>query len=363
LLGCALEIDGGDLATAQSLIADDIKDCSLYVTSDTDATTNNLDGTVNGQIVSVSFQASKPSPGFHEARYEAQISISCPANTLVTFSSNLVFESVSGTRVVQSQLNVFDSNGVVCSETVPYDVIPVECLIPSEGIYRISFIFSVTGQYQLPTYSLISVDIDSTLTFDKVVTVNPAIVSWDDSGTTRKLWACPRMIIPTTFGNSWYASEADALAVLNNPLKVSGCVGYFENNFFCPSTGFTATGGGSFSCTVSGMTVCPNTGYIWCSFNGVKNATITMTASPATFVNISIYDFSGNSLESESSATNSITSGALPYTGQYTIQFLAAASSGVTSITITITSSNTMSTNLIQALYDVDLDCPARLDC
>jgi hypothetical protein len=88
-----------------------------------------------------------------------------------------------------------------------------------------------------------TIDWDVTVSADTTAVFNPVIAQWDDSGTTRLLEACPKMLLPilTESTGDWYADCATADSVLTDPTMVSNCVGYTES---APDT-FTATDGGT----------------------------------------------------------------------------------------------------------------------
>ena len=215
---------------------------------------------------------------------------------------------------------------------------------------------------------------DATATSTEIFTVNPVIALWDDSGTTRSLWACPKLLLPplTESTGTWYADCAAADAAIS--AQASNCVGFMETT---PFTAFVATDGGTSLTLVLTGTGDSGSGpendlTAWGGFNAEAGETISITFSSvggfSTTYYAEIYDDLGVSVESFSAMSGSpFVSSALPYTGRYSIRVrfntLLAPSPATIVATFTITSSGTMSVNEIQALYDVGLDCPARLDC
>lgn len=233
--------------------------------------------------------------------------------------------------------------------------------VPEDGEY----IIHIGSQGGPTTGDATYVTATNDVTCDMVFIVNPVIALWDDSGTTRQLEACPKLFLPPPNGDSWYVDEATAQAVLDDPLKVSNCVGYAENNPLTPFTSFSATGGGSLVFVAGGFGFFANTGNIWGSINALVGAIITATTD-GNFIQIIVYDDNGDLVSTSSANPGTTTSSsALPYTGRYTVAVISArAPGGSSSITVSVTSSSSMTTNVVQAVYDhAAFDCPGRLDC
>lgn len=204
--------------------------------------------------------------------------------------------------------------------------------------------------------------------------VNPVIALWDDSGTTRSLWACPKLLLPpsTEASGDWYADCATANADLTST-QVSNCVG-FADPASAPGafTSFTATDGGS-SLTLDilypGTTSA--TQAMYGGVNAVAGQTLDFSFTSdagVPFFGITIFDDEGNVIES-GGRTSPYSSAALPYTGRYTILVQATDLTpfpGVPTLTtanFVITSSGTMSVNPVQARYDLGLVCAGTLNC
>lgn len=241
--------------------------------------------------------------------------------------------------------------------------------VPDDGEYIIvcSIISTVPG-FGGGTDTL-SADI----TCDDTIWVNPVVALWDDSGTTRKLWACPKLILPprTEDTADWYVDCAAAAAVMADPDQVSNCVGYLEPNS-APVDTFTANDGGTSLTLDVLMTAAVNTISAWGGINAVAGETLTVAiTSDAGVPNLgfSIYDDTGTLVEVIAGASGPFTSSPLPYTGRYSIVFSAqdlTAFPGIiilTTANFVITSSGAISVNPIQARYDIGLTCPATLDC
>lgn len=204
---------------------------------------------------------------------------------------------------------------------------------------------------------------------DDTNTVNPVIALWDDSGTTRQLWACPKNIIPRsgligTIGD-WFASQSDAQDAIDN--FTSNCVGYFNSAFSVDS--FSAVDGGTslaFSTSSGGGGSLGAYGGV----NAVAGQTLSMafTGSVGTVTCFfAVLDYNGALLYSNGfgSTSSPVVSSALPYTGQYFMTVIVGTDAGAVPFdaTATLTSSGAMSVNPIKAVYDIGLNCPAALDC
>jgi len=198
-----------------------------------------------------------------------------------------------------------------------------------------------------------------TMTSSDVWTINPVIALWDDSGTTRSLWACPKLILPplAEFSGTWFASCAAAATALTDPKITSNCVGYVPDGPYVRTTSFTAIDGGS-SLSFAAVYSLPqgDTGTWWGGVNAVAGATLSLAFTGATDVFFRVYDDTGVEIDFVSTASSPAVSIALPYTGRYTIAaFLYSATPFSTPAAVL--------TSPIQATYDVGLDCPARLNC
>jgi len=202
---------------------------------------------------------------------------------------------------------------------------------------------------------------------DDTMVANPVIALWDDSGTTRKLWACPKLLLPplTELTGDWYASCADAASDIS--AQVSNCVGYIAGAF----DSFTATDGGT-SLTLDVATTSPNFPTMWGGVNAETGETIsfafTATATSGTpIVSVWVYDDTGTEIffDNATATSGTITSSALPYTGRYTVKVTITSTLLMDDVTgtIGITSSGTMSVNPAQARWDAGLTCAALLNC
>ncbi len=203
--------------------------------------------------------------------------------------------------------------------------------------------------------------IETTSTCDDTFWVKPVIALWDDSGTTRQLEACPKLYLPyqTEISGTWYADETAAQDVLDDPLTVADCIG-----FFFPTVDWTsASAADSGTAVTLSASFSPDQGDMAgiVSINAEAGETITFTASGFADLNVIIYDTEFNIVESAVGSSPQ-TSASLPYTGRYIIDY-QLSNGTVPSGAIVITSSGSLSANPIQALYDVGLGCPARLDC
>ena len=205
------------------------------------------------------------------------------------------------------------------------------------------------------------------------IVVNPVIALWDDSGTTRSLWACPKLLLPplTESTGDWYADCAAAQAAIDD--YASNCVGWINNT---PYTSFVATDGGSsleLDATID-LGIVNQTIVMWGSINLEAGDVLTVAFTTANthgspLVRGNLYDDTGTFIEEieNNVASGNLVFSAAGYTGRYTLAVVAGRNDGAATDSITgdftATSSGTMSVNPIQALYDVGLPCPARLNC
>lgn len=241
--------------------------------------------------------------------------------------------------------------------------------LPADGEYIIVFIPKDSTMIGFSAAT-------ATITSSNIFNVNPVIALWNDSGTTRSLWACPKLLLPllTEHTGTWYASCADAHTVLIDPLQVSNCVGYLDTYTRPDLFGsFTATDGGSsltFNSTAAMGGVLTNSGVFWGGINAVAGQTLSFaftTDGGDAIWGVNIYDDTGTLVETLSGSP-SMTSSPLPYTGRYTISGNASAGpppfgSDFTTATLVVTSSGAMSVNPIQARYDAGLACAGLLNC
>ena len=196
-------------------------------------------------------------------------------------------------------------------------------------------------------------------------TINPVIARWDDGGTTRNLWACPKMLLPTLTEHTaiWYANCAAAASDISS--FVSNCVGYIES--LTNINAFTATDGGTSLTLAETLSAAAMTGVrAWGGVNAVNAATLTVTATVGAgtgSVNVDIYDDTGTAVESSGTVASPWTSAGLPYKGRYTVSVLVTSSSNTTSLSAQITSSGTLSVNHIQARYNNGMGCAGLIDC
>lgn len=335
-----------DYATAESIISNPliVADCLAYF----DGLTTNIS----------SFSAS-----FSGTALVASISMITPVGGLagpiwfnVTGNSGDIFTvSCTGGTVLGASL--YDCAGTL-----------VESI--SGSTPRSFSALAVSGNYYLKTnvgspfpptpFSSATVTVTSSGTF----VPNPIIALWDDSGTTRQLEACPKMLIPplTESTGTWYMTCADAAGLISS--NTDNCIGYWEGS----PTPLTFSASGTTSVTLAETFSSPagGTSEMWCSINAVAGATLTATPTGFPNVIITVYDYAGILVDSVfgSGARTTIS---LPYTGRYILKvgaFVPPPGAPSSSGSVVITSSSAISVNPIQALYgDGTLLCPNRLNC
>jgi hypothetical protein len=230
--------------------------------------------------------------------------------------------------------------------------------IPADGVYvlELGFLGHPDGTAVTSTVTNSS---------DDTMTANPIIALWDDSGTTRQLWACPKLLLPplTESTGDWYADETEAQAAIDD--YTSNCVGYIES--LTNITTFTATDGGTSLTLAAVLTVgATSAPAMWGGVNAVGGQTITITATAGTgtpSLSAFIYDDTGTLVEASGSVASPWVSSALPYTGRYTIKVTTSSTLATVALAAAITSSGALSVNQVQARYDIGLECSANLDC
>lgn len=360
---CALlvPVDGslfGSYADAAAYLAASAIDCRATAEI-THGTANTLSAILASNALTLASDITGPgSGGRTSVSWFTCISVNAGSSIQGAFTAS---SDGDGFFENQGSFAVFDCNFnelYSVNSNLPFGVSPTFA-VPAAGVYIVGI--NVLSRPASTAFTS-SVVLD---TSDAFMIVNPVIAQWDDSGTTRKLEACPKLLLPTRTESSgdWYADEATAQAVLDDPLKVSNCIGYAENNPGAPFTGFNAVGGSSLAFTASGFGTAANTGLMWGSINALAGETITSTTD-GVFVTLTVYDDAGNVVFDGLDSSTSITSNPLPYTGKYTISTLCAADPGtMTTLHATLTSSGTMSVNPIEAHFDCGNTCPCRLDC
>lgn len=328
------------LSDAQTAITDSVHDC--YVAAEAVAT---ITATPTANGIDISLTASTTGCRF---------AIDAKAGTL----SDAFSGSGGGTITLQ----LYDTSGTLLdsdSSTATSGTLSVS--IPADGIYVVRVGGgAVPGPPPSPTHSITNSD---------TLVLLPVIALWDDSGTTRQLEACPKMLLPplTESTGTWYASCASASSDISS--NSSNCVGYVESVSGLSS--FTATDGGTSLALAQVFVSSPSSGSkMWGSINAEAASTFAVALGgifsglppSASFV-VDIYDYMGTLVETSGSVgITTWISSALPYTGRYIVSVVGGGGNA-TAVTGTFTSSGTMSVNQIQSLYDIGLDCSGRLNC
>ena len=347
-----------DYATAETAIADQTDNCIGYCVQDGD-TGNVLSFAFDGTTITGSADTASSSSALALSSY-CYFSVSLKSGATVTVPWSI---STDGAETAVSA-SIFDcaTGDFVAGEDIPPDAGAsgtLSFVVPADGEY-VLLISGLVISLGILTY----VNFAFTVTCDMDYWVNPVIALWDDSGTTRRLWACPKLLLPplTESTGTWYAdatAAATAISTLTN-----GCKGYIESTTNVSS--FSASGTTSLTLAetlTAGAMSCPT---VWGGINAVDAATITSTITVGAGTagqTVTIYDDTGTQVETSGATTSPWTSAALPYTGRYTVKIAMTSSSNTTSMSAAITSSGTMSVNTVQARYDLGLVCAATDDC
>lgn len=353
----------GSYAAAAAAIAAGVSDC-LGFYEPTGNTGNTFAASFNGTTLHLNGATAVSGP---------------PADLVIHFYASVSLKSGAVVSVAyaittdgsptQEDVELLDCHGASLgiSATSPSASGTLTVTAPADGEY----IIHIGSQAGGGTNNATTLSATNAITSSLAWWVNPVIAQWDDSGTTRNLWACPKLLLPTMTESTgtWFASCAAAAAVLTDPLQVSNCVGY-QNSSGSGISSFTATDGGTsltLHCTF------PPGGFsspdMWGSVNAVAGKTLTFSfTNDATTpdANALILDDKGNIIEVIPGSTSPKISSPLPYTGRYSVIFNCGDLSGLNTLTfvnVVITSSGTMSVNPVQARYDAGLTCSGNLDC
>lgn len=283
-------------------------------------------------------------------KYYGYASITIPAATTIT-----AVYSVTGGFVIPT-LIVYDCAwNFIDGGTAPFS---------TSGTLVLSTIFSA-GTYYIAVTSDNSTAWNFAVTVNTSLIPNPVIALWDDGGTTRRLWACPKLQLPplTESTGTWYANSGAAATAIST--LTSNCVGYIES--MTNVTTFTATDGGATltlaEALTSGATSCPT---VWGGINAVNAATLTFTltvGAGTAKIAVNIYDDTGAIVQASGLQNSPWTSSGLSYKGRYTFSVAMSSTLSTTSYSTVVNSSGTMTVNPVQALWDNSLICASRTDC
>lgn len=367
---CALLIpalnDSGtysNYAEASAAVSDLVADCLAFIndTLDTIVSKSADNSVLNKLDISASVSNASDS-----CQFESSASIGGKSGAVLTVGFNLSGTGTGdnqytyvasllrcGTLEVVQTIN--DSGAGPFTGSFAFDP------LPDDGGYVLLFV--IAGQ--TPSMGGTTLTGSLEITSSDTMVVNPVIALWDDSGTTRKLWACPKLLLPplTESSGAKYSNCAAASTVLTDPKQVSNCVGHVSGGPTLFTTSFAAVDGGS-SLSFGAVYSSPqgDTGTWWGCVNAEASATLIAAFSGVTEIFFRIYDDAGNEIDFVNTSSSPAISAALPYTGRYIIAIFLSGS-GITTPGAVLTSSGVLSVNPIQALYNRGLDCSARLDC
>lgn len=338
-----------DYATAETAIAEQTDSCiAFYAVS---SSYGGLSASFNGTTFAVSGTDAGGGPGLGVNIFGSVYLLA--GETL----SAAYTASTDGSLSVDPSLFLYscDYLTLIDSDSDPASSGTLTVTAPADGVYVVLLSTGATGGSSLA----LSADITSSGAF----TVNPVIALWDDSVTTRKLWACPKLLLPplTESTGTWYVDCAEAAGEITD--RSSNCIGFFQSAVEY-LTAFVATGTSSITVAATIGIFNVSTGNIWFGINAEAGETLSFAFTAGDDASWEIYDDTGTLIDFiYNTATSPWVSSALPYTGRYTILGAINSTSAPIAVTMGVTSSGTMSVNQIQALYDIGLDCPARLDC
>jgi hypothetical protein len=344
-----------DYATAAAFIAASVSDCdTIYSFPGAD-----LPGTFTSSFDGTTYTAAGEANASFEAAEHLTVSILIAVSMASGDVLSLAFTNTGDGDTSETLAQLVDcaTGDIPDSDTSASGSGTLTLTAPDDGIYYVRMNGSQDfGGSNFPE----NTDVTWSVTSSAVWILLPVIALWDDSGTTRKLWACPKLLLPplTELTGDWYASCADAHAVLSDALQVSNCVGFTDSSSV---DSFTATDGGS-SLTLAGSTS-GGTGGLDC-WGGISLAaagTITATFSNALGGFFAVYDDTGTLVQNFLGA-GPFTTGTLP-PGRYTLNTTQSTDMTHLPGNVVITASVTMTVNTIQARWDASLTCAALLDC
>ncbi len=347
-----------DYNTAAGVITNYVASCQLYAieggggTGQLDTYTINVSANIAISLSSATLQ-----------RGLGWIGLSLKSGDTVTVAATVTTDGTNPARPAFINATLYECDGTQSATdsdagTETGVTGTLSLAVPADGEYFLLFEGGGAGDATSFSYS-------STISFSDTYNVNPVIAQWDDGGTTRNLWACPKLLIPplTEDTGTWYANSTAAASAITN--QTSNCKGYIASTTNVAT--FTATDGGTSLTLANTLTAgATSSPIMWGGLNAVNAATITVTGTVGTgtpSINVGIYDDAGVLVESSGVVASPWTSAALPYKGRYTVSIAVTSSANTTSMSGAITSSGTISVNTVQARYDVGLVCAALDDC
>jgi hypothetical protein len=386
-----------DYATAAAAIADLTSGCVAYYLPN-GTTGNSISASFDGTTLAIT----TTTDGVYDAggaRYDCIVdtyfSVALKAGATITIpitcSSGFVDYTMTAYLYDCDGVEI-DSDGNTDPES-PTATLTLTATV--DGVYSVHLM-----TWGINTSSPLNFQTDTSITCDDVFWVNPVIALWDDSGTTRQLEACPKMIIPfPEFTGAWYGDEAAAQDAIDQ--FTVDCELYVDVDVSTP--GYSASLSGTdidMLLEVSDDCVPQETLFGAISVNLVGGDIITVSAASVSSyyippegecptcnpdfpdecdafqvsVSVNTPDGAtivfGDSSESTSLSQSAGGSFTVPYTGRFIFSVGGGRGNSqwtqccLDSVHVTASlSGGTISVNPIQALYDVGLDCPARLDC
>jgi hypothetical protein len=229
-------------------------------------------------------------------------------------------------------------------------------------------------------------DTDFVISSDDTMVVNPVIAQWDDSGTTRQLEACPKMLLPPQFppygtAGDWYVDETEAQAAIDDWA--------YDCAIYSPDPGVTSATATGDAVAISGDRTLVDASlvsqvYLY-SISAENGDSITYSGSSAVSftgptpgfteaqIILEFFEEDGTVIDSafDSGTTTASISGSFtaPYSGKFyfslgfSVEAVSVDPGESLTLAGTFSQSGGTAVNPIQALYDVGLTCPARLDC
>lgn len=328
----------------------------------------------DGTTMTVSGTFPSPAVTFDSGSF----SISAGAGATLTFSK---------TAGVQIRASIYDCTGTLVESVSPGSGPITSSPLPRDDVYYVQAIaFNPPG----PGSPFSACDIS--MTSSDAYWVNPVIALWDDSGTTRQLEACPRTLAPigTEQSGDWFADATEAAGFFSSTgsEQVADCLGIIDWSWSGGSLSAKAATGGA-TPSVSAEIA---TASIADSANIQLRRGVSLMGGDTITANIVLLGSSGGAgidvrsifdvidpitgtvefTDTQSSGGDSLSISptfTAPWTGKFYLNLRAryrasGPAAGDFQASIGVSSSGTMNGDApVQALYDVGLTCPARLDC
>ena len=382
-----------DYATAETAIADQTSNCIGFIAPAPGDTIQSF--VVTGPVADAVTSTGVTRNAGGGAAFDSYVSVSMKAGSVLTVDYDVSSTGVGGDGYAQADARLYKCDGTFIQSFEDDDNAPISGSfvfdpLAEDGEY-ILWYYAEGQSFMSPTSS--DVTGEFVATSDDTMVVSPVIALWDDSGTTRRIEACPRNIDPPCSSfSSLAAAEAelasgnvvDCLGILaaesgvtiNSASVSSGPPAVF--NFDISNTGASSIANPTLSVQLdAGETVVVSYNLVTNGLSGGGGAIF------AEFLDIDCVQLDSSSFVLWGSPVVSPLTGTLvtftaPYKGRFIIRcFVQSADSPASgtwdlSGSVTLTPSASMDVYPVAVAYlicsgsfpDITcLTCPALLDC